>query len=58
MEKSFFEAFPNLKLEGVQRDLFEQVMVERITTTRRRDLLRIYIRSERLIEKEQVYSVA
>ncbi len=57
MEKSFFEAFPNLKLEGVQRDLFEQVMVERITTTRRRDLLRIYIRSERLIEKEQVYSV-
>ncbi len=57
MEKSFFEAFPNLKLEGVQRDLFEQVMVERITATRRRDLLRIYIRSERLIEKEQVYSV-
>lgn len=56
MEK-VFEAFPNLKLEGVQRDLFEQVMVERITATRRRDLLRIYIRSERLIEKEQVYSV-
>ena len=28
MEKSFFEAFPNLKLEGVQRDLFEQVMVD------------------------------
>ena len=38
-------------------DLFEQVMVERITATRRRDLLRIYIRSERLIEKEQIYSV-
>ena len=41
MEKRFFEAFPNLKLDGVQKDLFEQVMVERITATRRRDLLRI-----------------
>ena len=57
MEKKFFEAFPNLNLDGVQKDLFEQVVVERITATRRKDLLRIYIRSERLIEKEQIYSV-
>lgn len=57
MEKKFFEAFPNLKLDGVQKDLFDQVTVERITATRRKDLLRIYIRSERLIEKEHVYSV-
>lgn len=57
MEKRFFEAFPDLRLEGVQKDLFGQVMVERITTTRRKDLLRIYIRSERLIEKEHVYLV-
>lgn len=57
MEKKFFEAFPNLKLDGVPKDLFEQVMVERITTTRRKDLLRIYVRSERLIEKEHVYLV-
>lgn len=57
MEKKFFEAFPNLKLDGVPKDLFEQVMVERITTTRRKDLLRIYVRSERLIEKENVYLV-
>ena len=34
MEKRFFEAFPNLRLDGVQKDLFEQVVVERITTTR------------------------
>ncbi len=57
MEKKFFEAFPNLRLDGVQRDLFEQVAVERITATRRRDLLRIYIRSGRLIEKEAIYAV-
>jgi DNA polymerase-3 subunit alpha (Gram-positive type) len=57
MEKKFFEAFPNLKLEGVHKDLFEQVVVERITATKRKDLLRIYIRSERLIEKEIIYNV-
>ncbi len=57
MEKKFFEAFPNLKLEGVQKDLFEQVTVEKITATKHKDLLRIYIYSERLIEKESIYSV-
>ena len=57
MEKKFFEAFPNLKLNGVQKDLFEQAVVERITATKRKDLLRIYFRSERLIEKELVYAV-
>ena len=57
MEKNFFEAFPNLKLTGARKDLFEQVVVEKITATRRKDILRIYIRSERLIEKEDVYGV-
>ena len=57
MEKNFFEAFPNLKLTGARKDLFEQVVVERITATRRKDILRIYIRSGRLIEKEEVYGV-
>ena len=57
MEKNFFEAFPNLKLTGARKDLCEQVVVERITATRRKDILRIYIRSERLIEKEDVYGV-
>ena len=57
MEKKFFEAFPNLKLEGVLHDLYEQVTVERITATRRKDLLRVYIKSEHLIEKEHIYSV-
>ncbi|MBQ1994019.1 MAG: PolC-type DNA polymerase III [Lachnospiraceae bacterium] len=56
MEKKFFDVFPNLKLDGVQKDLFEQVVVERITSTRRKDILRIYIKSERLIEKDIVYN--
>ncbi|GFI21652.1 DNA polymerase III PolC-type [Lachnospiraceae bacterium] len=57
MEKKFFEAFPNLELNGVQKDLFEQTVIERITATKRKDLLRVYFRSERLIEKEFVYAV-
>ena len=57
MEKKFFEAFPNLELIGVQKDLFEQTIVERITATKRKDLLRIYFKSERLIQKELVYAV-
>ena len=57
MEKKFFEAFPNLKLDGILHDLYEQVMVEKITATKRKDLLRIYIRSAHLIEKEHIYSV-
>ena len=57
MEKRFFEAFPNLKLTGTHKDLFEQVVVEKVTATKRKDLLRIYIRSERLIEKEDIYAV-
>ena len=55
MEKKFFEAFPNLKLEGVLHDLCEQTVVEKITATKRKDLLRVYLRSERLIEKEHIY---
>ena len=55
MEKKFFEAFPNLNLTGMQKELFEEVLVEKITATKRKDLLRIYIRSERLIEKEIIY---
>ncbi len=55
MEKNFFDAFPNLNLIGMQKELFEQVVVEKITATKRKDLLRIYIRSERLIEKELIY---
>ena len=57
MEKRFFEAFPNLKLTGTHKDLFEQVVVEKVTATKRKDFLRIYIRSERLIEKEDIYTV-
>ncbi len=36
------------------RDLFAQVEVERISSTKKKDFLRVYILSERLIEKEHI----
>ena len=39
------------------QDLFEQVMVERVSATKRKDFLRIYISSDRLIQKADVFLV-
>jgi DNA polymerase-3 subunit alpha (Gram-positive type) len=52
--KKFFEVFPSLQLEDKLQDLFGQVEVERISATKRKDFLRIYISSDRLIHKEYV----
>ncbi|MDD6810891.1 MAG: PolC-type DNA polymerase III [Lachnospiraceae bacterium] len=57
MSKKFFEVFPTLKLDTGIHDLFEQVMVEKVSATKRKDFLRIYISSERLIQKEDVFRV-
>lgn len=52
--KKFFEVFPTLQLDGNMQDLFGQVKVERISATKRKDYLRIYISSDRLIRKEDI----
>ena len=57
MSKSFFEVFPTLKLDTGLKDLFENVAVEKVTSTKRKDFLRVYIASEHLISKEDVYRV-
>ena len=43
MTKGFMEVFPELVLEQEVRALFEKVKVERVTTTRQKDLIRVYI---------------
>ncbi len=55
MSKPFFDVFPTLKLDTGLKDLFEEVTVEKVTSTKRKDFLRIYIASEHLIAKEDVY---
>lgn len=54
MEKRFFEVFPSLKLDKTHFDILEQAEVEKITTTSRKDFIRIYIKSQRLIQKETI----
>ncbi len=57
MAKKFFEVFPTLKLDAKMKDLFEQVMVEKVSATKRRDLIRVTIVSDYLITKEIIFKV-
>ena len=57
MAKGFMEVFPGLKLEGSVRGLFEKVTVERVTATRQKDLIRVYISCDRLIPKQTVFAM-
>ena len=57
MTKSFFQVFPTLKLDSMIASFFEQVTVERITSTKRKDYLRIYLSSEHLIQKDMIFKV-
>ena len=55
MSKAFFDVFPSLKLDTGLQDLFAQVTVDKVTSTKRKDFLRVYIVSERLIRKEDIF---
>ena len=57
MAKAFFEVFPGLKLESKLKSLFEQTCIERVTATKQKDFVRIYLTSDRLIQKEDIFTV-
>lgn len=57
MAKAFFDVFPALKLNNGLTDLFSVVEVERVSATKRKDFVRVNINSNRLIEKEKIYTV-
>lgn len=57
MTKGFMEVFPELVLEQEVRALFEKVKVERVSTTRQKDLIRVYISCGRLIPKTVIFRV-
>ena len=54
--KPFFEVFPSLELQGTLRDMLEQTAVERVSATRQRDRLSVYLFSTRLILKEDIWA--
>ncbi len=55
MGKPFFEVFPSLKLDNKVRDIMEQTTVEKVTATKRKDFLRVYVKSSRLIYKQDIW---
>ncbi len=57
MGKPFFEVFPSLSLEKSIHDIMEQTRVEKISANKRRDFLRVYLHSSRLILKDAIWSV-
>ncbi len=57
MGKPFFEVFPSLSLDKSIHDIMEQTNVEKISANKSRDFLRIYLFSNRLIQKDMIRSV-
>ena len=57
MTKPFFEVFHTLKLNGGLHDKMEQTQVERVSSTKRKDSLHIYLLSKSLIAKEDIWKV-
>ena len=55
MGKPFFEVFPSLQLDPSIHDIMEQTSVEKISATKRKDFLRIYLFSTRLIFKDDIW---
>jgi DNA polymerase-3 subunit alpha (Gram-positive type) len=54
MSKSFFEVFPTLKLDAKTKEIMEQTVVDKVSTTRKQDFIRVYISSKNLIDKADI----
>ena len=57
MEKMFSEVFPPLHVEQGLSDLLSQVRVEKVTSNRAKNFIRVYLVSGKLIHKEQLFQL-
>ena len=57
MAKPFPEVFPDLHMEENLQELLGLVEVERVASNRDRSSVRVYIKSPRLIQKKDIYSL-
>lgn len=55
-QKPFFEVFPTLDIKGSLHDILEQAKVERVSATKQKDRLSVYLFSTRLILKEDIWT--
>ena len=56
MSKPIFEVFPSLQLNKDIRDQMGLTEVKRDSATKRRDFLRVYLKSTRLIQKADIWT--
>ena len=56
MTKPFFEVFPTLKIDNPLHDRLAIADVERVSATKNKDSMRIYLFSTRLILKEDIWA--
>ena len=47
MSKKFFDVFPTLQLKKQLHDIIEQTVVEKVSTTKNKDFLRIFARDKK-----------
>ena len=57
MTKKFLDVFPNLHITEELRELLKLVEVEKVTSTRDRSSIRVYLMSQRLIHKQNIYGL-
>ncbi len=57
MSKKFLEVFPTLQLDKKMRTLVEDTQVERVTSNRAKDRLRIYLQSDHLLQKNRIWEL-
>ena len=55
MSKQFFEVFPTLQVDKKMKTLLENTIVDRVTSNRAKDMLRIYLQSDHLLQKEFIW---
>ena len=57
MAKPFFEVFPQLDIAPQMQELLNLVQVEKVSASRDRSSLRIYLKSSRLIHKKNIFDL-
>ncbi len=55
--KAFWEVFRNLNVKDNLRDAFEDVSVLKVGTTKRQDVCKVYISSNHIISKRDIYTM-
>lgn len=55
--KAFLEVFASLDLKKNLKDIFDDVLVLKVACTKSRDVLKIYISSNHIIPKKDIYAV-